>query len=242
MSIFNNSKYTKWYFAITNSANTKSREEYTENHHIIPKCLGGGDDKNNLVRLTAREHFVCHWLLTKMTSGVEQRKLAFALNSFRRASKNQKRYMTSRQYEIVRKIVSEARSKSLIGNKFGLGKSRGPMSEGTRAKISAANTGRKLSESQKKQISEFHKGKILSEETKQKMRKPKSLEHAEKISKARTGTTMSAETKSKISKARKGKDIPKTQCPHCLRAFDPGNYKKSHGDKCKMNLSATSSF
>jgi hypothetical protein len=42
---------------------------YTERHHIQPKCLGGTDDHKNLVRLTAREHFVVHHLLTKIHSG-----------------------------------------------------------------------------------------------------------------------------------------------------------------------------
>lgn len=39
---------------------------YSENHHILPRCLGGDDSKSNLVRLTAREHFLCHLLLTKI--------------------------------------------------------------------------------------------------------------------------------------------------------------------------------
>ena len=37
-----------------------------EEHHIIPRCLGGSDDKSNLVKLTAKEHFICHLLLTKI--------------------------------------------------------------------------------------------------------------------------------------------------------------------------------
>jgi hypothetical protein len=39
---------------------------YSENHHIIPKCIGGTDDKNNLVLLTAEEHFLAHVLLIKI--------------------------------------------------------------------------------------------------------------------------------------------------------------------------------
>lgn len=38
---------------------------YTECHHILPKSLGGSNDKSNLINLTAREHFICHLLLTK---------------------------------------------------------------------------------------------------------------------------------------------------------------------------------
>ena len=39
---------------------------YTENHHVIPKCLGGSNDNSNLVRLTAREHFIVHKLLVEI--------------------------------------------------------------------------------------------------------------------------------------------------------------------------------
>jgi hypothetical protein len=41
-------------------------EGYFENHHIIPKCMSGGDNSENLVNLTAREHFLCHWLLIRI--------------------------------------------------------------------------------------------------------------------------------------------------------------------------------
>ena len=40
-------------------------EGYYEKHHIIPRCLNGSNDKDNLVLLTAREHYLCHWLLWK---------------------------------------------------------------------------------------------------------------------------------------------------------------------------------
>jgi hypothetical protein len=39
------------------------KEVYTERHHIIPRCMGGSDDKSNLVDLTAKEHFIVHKLL-----------------------------------------------------------------------------------------------------------------------------------------------------------------------------------
>ena len=37
--------------------------KYYENHHILPKCLGGLDYKENLVLLTFKEHYICHKLL-----------------------------------------------------------------------------------------------------------------------------------------------------------------------------------
>ena len=36
---------------------------YYENHHIIPRSLNGSNLSKNLVLLTGKEHFICHWLL-----------------------------------------------------------------------------------------------------------------------------------------------------------------------------------
>lgn len=62
-------KYARWYTGIVTNALTRSVPVgYIEKHHILPRSfeLGGVRDKRNIVPLTAREHFVCHWLLTKM--------------------------------------------------------------------------------------------------------------------------------------------------------------------------------
>ena len=39
---------------------------YSECHHVIPKAHGGSDNPENLVQLTAREHFIAHWLLWRI--------------------------------------------------------------------------------------------------------------------------------------------------------------------------------
>ena len=66
--IFIDNKYTRVYYSIIDRAKTRSISSYTEKHHIIPRSLGGTDAKENLVPLTAREHFICHLLLTKHDS------------------------------------------------------------------------------------------------------------------------------------------------------------------------------
>lgn len=52
---------------IENILNTRGRfacgEEYHECHHIIPKSCGGTNDKDNLIDLFAKEHFIAHKLL-----------------------------------------------------------------------------------------------------------------------------------------------------------------------------------
>ena len=42
---------------------------YVEKHHILPRSLGGKDEIENMVSLTAREHFIAHLLLAKIYGG-----------------------------------------------------------------------------------------------------------------------------------------------------------------------------
>lgn len=58
--------YSKIYQNIIDRAKNRIPEGYVERHHIIPRCLGGSDDKDNLVALYPEEHFLCHILLLKM--------------------------------------------------------------------------------------------------------------------------------------------------------------------------------
>jgi hypothetical protein len=44
----------------------KAKDEYYEKHHVIPRCMGGSDAKDNIVLLTPEEHFVAHQLLMKI--------------------------------------------------------------------------------------------------------------------------------------------------------------------------------
>ena len=55
----------------------KNDNIYYEKHHIIPKCLNGSNEINNIVLLTAREHFLCHWLLVKIHPNNNKLKYAF---------------------------------------------------------------------------------------------------------------------------------------------------------------------
>jgi hypothetical protein len=59
---------------------TKSTEIYYENHHIVPKHMGGDNSKNNLVLLTFREHILAHYLLWRI-HGYEGDKLMYSLRN-----------------------------------------------------------------------------------------------------------------------------------------------------------------
>jgi hypothetical protein len=123
--MFKHNKYTKTYFAIIDRAKQRSISGYVEVHHIVPKCLGGTDEAENTVRLTAREHFICHLLLTKMH---DDHLLKFAFASMNRINDNQtgKRIpiKTSVIYEYLKKCNSVAASIRSTGIKNNIGKKK----------------------------------------------------------------------------------------------------------------------
>lgn len=58
--------YKKHYDHLINRAKSRQLDAYSEYHHIVPRCMGGSNDQNNLVALTPEEHYVAHQLLVKM--------------------------------------------------------------------------------------------------------------------------------------------------------------------------------
>lgn len=70
--------YKRIYDRIIERAKERVPEGYVERHHIIPRCMGGSDEKDNLVALTPEEHFLCHVLLVKIYP--EHSGLIYAVN------------------------------------------------------------------------------------------------------------------------------------------------------------------
>jgi hypothetical protein len=172
MAIYNeyfvNNKYLKWYSLIIESAKTRSKNKYTESHHIIPKCMGGSNKKDNLVRLTYREHFLCHWLLTKFVFHKKyNKKLLHALTFMVGDNGLGDKRFSSWQYEIAKKAAKN----SMMGEKNNFfGKKH---TKETSEKMSAGQKrhneiyGRKPhTEEFKKRSSEMRKGKPAPESTK----------------------------------------------------------------------------
>lgn len=93
--------YKKIYNSIIDRAKTRIVEGYTELHHIVPKCLGGSNDSENLVSLTAEEHYIAHLLLVKIYP--DNRSLWYAANMM--ANRNNKMYAWTRKKHAI--IVSE---------------------------------------------------------------------------------------------------------------------------------------
>ena len=114
--MFTNKFYSKVYFSTIEKAVQRGwkKARGRERHHIIPQSLGGNNDKSNLVYLSCREHFLCHWLLVKMTKGEYYHKMVYALMGMRAENEHQERYQTiftARVYEKYRIEHAEYHSK-----------------------------------------------------------------------------------------------------------------------------------
>lgn len=83
--------------------------EHSERHHIMPRCLGGTDDEDNLIYLTYREHFIAHKLLAEENpENNDLVKTVFMMSNFNKQC-------TPEEYEIIRSNACKAISKSLKG-------------------------------------------------------------------------------------------------------------------------------
>lgn len=146
-------KYSRWYFAIMAQGDDVS--DYVEKHHIIPKSLGGPlRDKSNIILLTARKHFLAHWLLTKFTEGNDLRKMRWAFGAMCKQHQ-EKRILAAWQYEVAkranRKVRLSDEEKSEISRKTKEAMSRpevkakmgGPQSPEHVAKLAEIRKGKK---------------------------------------------------------------------------------------------------
>lgn len=140
-------------------------EEYGELHHIIPKSEGGDDSSENLVRLSAREHYIAHLLLARI---YDDHKMWCAIHRLIHGNKKPYARITSRMYSVIKAQFSKKQSESKRGEKNpNFGKT---FSAETRQKMSETRRGEKHpffgkhhSEETRKRLSESHKGKFAGE-------------------------------------------------------------------------------
>lgn len=142
------------------------KEKLYEIHHMIPKSLGGSNEKSNLIKLTQREHYIAHMILWKTYSG----KMTQAFYFMNKKSKSSRTFASLRnEFAVMDSIIHKGKqlsnetkqkiSDSLKGRIF---------SEETRQKISEAKIGCKHSESSKLLMSKIKIGKKRSDESKTK--------------------------------------------------------------------------
>lgn len=194
--------YEKNYYDYINYVKTLNRKRgdgnYYELHHIKPKSIFPElkKDKSNLVLLTAREHFLAHYLLCKIYSnGPNYYKM---LCAFQRMTKNTSKvgnllYMNSRLFEKMK--IELSKQKSEFSKRM---MSDPEMKKRITEKMHQWNRDhpRQWTDEQKLQISESLKKRYKEN--------PEILQHLSEINK---GKKHSEETKLKMSESRKGHPV-----------------------------------
>jgi hypothetical protein len=229
--------YQKIYDQIIERAKNRILEGYLEKHHIIPVCIGGDNKKENIVSLTAREHFLVHWLLYRQNPDNKSLMYSFWMMSCRFKNFSSIAYSEAR----------EAFSKERKGLKM-KEESRLKMIESRKKQGNPWWIGRKHPEEAKKKMSESAKSRRITEENEEIRRS--------KISKTMKGVSKPEEFVKHMSESRKGEDNPyikylkanglehpgkgkiyeKQECPHCKRMISKSIIKVKHLDNCKMKL------
>lgn len=79
-------------------------------HHIVPRCLGGSDDPDNLIELTLREHYVAHWMLWKAYPENSSVRFAFyaMCNKNFKSSHKKKVYQKIRHSRVYAQLKAQA--------------------------------------------------------------------------------------------------------------------------------------
>ena len=207
---FLNNKYRKCYFSIIAKRLSSPILGYSEKHHIVPKSMGGDNTKSNLVPLSAREHYICHLLLIKMTIDENRVKMIRALNAFKIASRKNPRNLTARQYETIRKLTANMP-----------GWNKGKTKKDYTLKQQA---GCQKSSVTKKGKSTSMKGKHFNGQA--------LINITLAAADPQRRIKISKKLKGRVSPT-KGMTHPRSPCPHCQQLVAPNTMALYHGVRCK---------
>lgn len=242
-------RYKEFIESILEGKILNETQEYSENHHIIPRCTFKGENidhpykesKKNQYRLSAKNHFIAHRILTE--ENPNNKELAYA---FFMMCKCHYELCTPGEYELGRKRQSDA----MIGNKINLGRTQSEETKKKRSEsmrgennpfygrgdlLSGENNpfyGKHMSEESREKLANSHKGKKHTEETKKKI--SKSLEG----NKYSLGYKQSEETKKKRSESLKRISSTRVYnliCKSCGSRFISRGPTRRYCDKCSSD-------
>ena len=197
--------YQAHYDKLIDRARTRNIDGYTERHHIIPRCMGGDNTKENLVRLSPQEHFLAHQLLVKIYPN--NQKLVFAASCMTRNSNGER--TNNKLYGWIRVRLSDAVRQQQKGV---------PESAEANLKRSQTLKGRNAGKNNpffsKQHTEEFKQG--LSEKWS-----------------GQNNPFYGSSRKGELNPFY-GKHPQKYKCPHCSKEASKGNLTKWHNDNCKQ--------
>lgn len=219
--------YTKIYESLVNKAKERQLTVYTERHHIIPRCIGGTDNIDNIIRLTPEEHYVAHQLLIKIYPN--ESRLVLAARYMTNGNKKNGGRINNKMYGWLKRLFSETMRNLNIGR---------TQSEETRKKRSEATKGIKRKPLSKESIEKRTATRKANGSGTSK-RRPRTNAEKKKLSDANKGriptnkgTPHTAENKKKISAALL--NMPPLICPHCGKQSKSSVMYRWHFDNCKF--------
>lgn len=195
----------------------RSREPsngYVERHHIYPRSMFPQlkNDPANLIALTAREHFIAHWMLHKAFGG----KMTQAFMYMKSYCNDHSRYwnLNSHAYENLRSEFSVAMSGAKLGK---------ALSEETKRKMSESRIGKRLAKSHIEAIRIGNVGKYVSDDTRR------------KISESKAGKTPNRVVTDSYRALMK-RPKKKVACSCCGQMVSVNMVNRWHNENCKHKL------
>jgi hypothetical protein len=193
----------KWHYdrlIETRKARILENGEYYETHHILPRSMGGSNDKTNLIKLTAREHYIAHWILWRIYRNQQMAFAFLCMNNYKSSTR-----LKSTFSSIGYKEAKEAQSKFM--SKLHTGK---VISDSHKEKIGNFWRGklRLHTEETRKKISNSQLGRVLSDECKENLSVASKKSWNSVGRKTRENFTKTEETKQKMSILRSGENNP----------------------------------
>ena len=229
-------KYRNIYIRLIIKCQGMTEEElsgYNEKHHILPKCMGGTNDKENIVLMPVRYHMMAHMLLVIIYPGI--RGLKYAIKAVLEGSSRIVDRAGIAERSFSSKTLAYFRETSKIKQKKEHPNWGKHLSEETKRKISESSRGKKMSEETRKKMSMSHSGsknpnygKKFSEEARRNM------------SKSHKGYITSEETKAKLRVALSGENNPnwkkkfsKEEGKRLQKNFHIENYSGANNPRAK---------
>lgn len=228
---FTKNKYYNWYDNIIQNAISQQRiydSEVHEHHHALPECLGGTET----VILTFQEHYICHWLLTKFTTGQDRYKMIIAMSFFYhfKINKSAKRPLyanKSRAYSNFKKTFIQSRKQFCSDNP-----SKNPFFKHDVFLFRNINTGETFSfnrydAAKNTDLSANEVSRLIS----------RGFNGSKKTSSkgwdiwVEDNNCFSGDIESEL----KSPFLDQILCDHCGKHVNKGNYQRWHGKRCRSN-------
>jgi len=209
--------YEKIYNNLIDRATQRVTEGYVEKHHIVPRCLGGTDTKENIVSLYPEEHYLAHLLLCKVNKG--NSKLLYAAMNMTSGSMINNGKRNNKAYGWLRRQYAE----SMSGDNNPARRNPNLQKEAAKKRV-----GQKRTEETKARMSAAQKGRTVSEETKRKMAMA-----------AATRPPISEETRAKLKSRTPNRSwAGKKQPPEMIAKRADANRGRKDSDEVRLKKSA----